>query len=300
MNCFSASIALISLGALCLTTLPLEAQNADPPSFETLAKTYQYDSKKPLDAKEEAQKDSAWHLTFAGTDGKPVPGVFMRPKASGKYPVVLLLHGLTSNKETMAASFGTELVKRGFAVLALDAPFHGERKPKNDDAATAQREFQTRFVTTFQVGIKDWRRGLDYLATRPDVDTKRIGLIGYSMGSMMGSILAATDSRVKASAFCVGGDPILGMAANLPPAAKSAVYPIAPSLFVGHIAPRPTLFINGKQDNVVNEAAAKRFYDAAQKPKEIIWADAGHILPPKDAGKAVDWIEKTLTKKNSE
>lgn len=295
MNFARFSIACLAVIGLAI---PAAAQTVTPPSFETLAKTYQYDTKKPLDVKEEAQKDSpaSWHLTLAGTDGKPVPGVFMRPKADGKYPVVLLLHGLTSKKEDMLQGFGTELVKRGFAVLALDAPFHGERKPKNEDAATAQREFQTRFVTTFQVGIKDWRRGIDYLQTRKDVDVKRMGLIGYSMGSMMGSILAAVDNRVKASAFCVGGDPVIALAASLPPAAQPSAYSIAPSLFVGHIAPRPTLFINGKQDQTISEAAAERFQDAAQKPKEIIWADAGHILPPKDAMKSVSWIEKTLTK----
>ena len=267
-------------------------QGKTPPAYEKLAKVYDYDAKKPLDVKEESQSSagySAWHLTLKGANGKTVPGVFLRPKAEGVYPCVLLLHGLTSKKEDMTESFGTELVKKGYAVLALDAPNHGERKPKDPSKAN----FQMQFLETVQEGVKDWRRGIDYLVTRKDVDNKRIGLIGYSMGSMMGSILTALDTRIKASAFCVGGDPILPMAQSV---GNVQAYAIAPSLFVGHIAPRPILFINGKKDQTMPEEASKRFIDAAQKPKEVIWVDSGHILPPNDAGKAVTWIEKALVK----
>ena len=267
-----------------------------PPTYDKLVKTYDYDAKKPLDVKEESQAAtgySSWHLTLTGANGKTVPGVFMRPKAAGVYPCVLLLHGLTSKKEDMTHGFGEALVKNGYAVLALDAPNHGERKPKDDGKGNDQSRFQTQFLETVTEGIRDWRRGIDYLMTRKDVDSKRIGLIGYSMGSMMGSILSALDTRIKASAFCVGGDPILPMAQAM---GNATAYSIAPSLFVGHIAPRPILFINGTKDTTMPEAASKRLIDAAGKPKEVIWADSGHILPQNDAAKAVTWIEKALAK----
>lgn len=267
-----------------------------PPSFEKLAKTYDYDAKKPLGMKETPQADigiTVLRLTFSGANGKSVPGLFLRPKGDKKVPCVLLLHGLGSKKEDMVGSFGNELVKNGYAVLALDAPFHGERKPKDDGKGNSQARFQMQFLETIQEGVRDWRRGVDYLETRKDVDIKRLGLIGYSMGSMMGSIFAAVDDRVKASAFCVGGDPILPMAKAM---GNPMAYSISPSLFVGHIAPRPVLFINGKKDTTMLEVAAKLLIDAAQKPKEVIWVDAGHILPPKDAQQAVTWIEKTLGK----
>ncbi len=295
MKIKSAIVALI-MGSIGIA---FGQENATPPPFSKLAKTYDYNAKKPLNVKEKPQAESgftALHLTFTGTNGKSVPGLFWRPKGDGKVPCVLLLHGMGSNKEDMTRTFGNELVKKGYAVLALDAPFHGERKPQDDGKKNDQARFQMQFVSTVTEGIKDWRRGIDYLETRKDINTQKLGLIGYSMGSMMGSIFAAVDDRVKASAFCVGGDPILPMAATLPAIARSTVYSVASSLFVGHIAPRPVLFINGIKDTTMPEAAAKRLIDAAQKPKEVIWADAGHILPPKDAAQAVTWLEKTLGK----
>jgi fermentation-respiration switch protein FrsA (DUF1100 family) len=55
--------------------------------------------------------------------------------------------------------------------------------------------------------------------------------------------------------------------------------------------------INGKQDTVVSEEAAKRLQEAAKEPKQILWADAGHILPPEIAGKGVEWLVEKLGKK---
>ena len=108
-----------------------ERNVAVTPAWSKLQEAYGYDAKKPLRVKEEIKRnDAAYvvHLQVEGPDGKTAPGVFMRPKAEGVYPVILLLHGLTSDKETMLNIFGKPLVEHGVAVLALDAPYHGERK----------------------------------------------------------------------------------------------------------------------------------------------------------------------------
>ena len=271
------------------------AQDSAPiPSWEKLSAAYKYEFK-AVSVKEEAREDSAHvlqRISVHNAKGESVPGLLRRPKADGVYPCVLLLHGLTSKKEDMSSMFGRALAEKGIATLALDAPNHGERKtaqPANQDPAW--------FFNVMRGGILDYRMALDYLKTRKDVDSNRVGLVGYSMGAMMGSILSGVDDRVKAAVLCVGGDVTKLMASRIPPAMREIAESIAPSNYVGHISPRPVLMINGKQDNIVNEAAAKALHDAAKDPKEIIWADANHFLPPAVTVKGIDWLVTKLSKK---
>ena len=284
------------------------------PSWSKLQAVYDYDAKAALTVKEVTKStDKAYmlHIEFdasdnqpggktadkpdanvAGkTEGKKVEGVFARPKAEGIYPVVLLLHGLTSDKETMMTYLGNRLVEQGIAVLALDAPYHGERKQADINPGQP-----TVFPGVVRQGCLEWRHGLDYLMTRKDIDKTRVGLLGYSMGSMMGSILGAVDKRIGSFALCVAGDPILPVTGQLPDAIRDPLFGVCPSLFIGHIAPRPLLMLNGKQDTVMPAEASNRLYAAAKEPKEQAWFDSGHILPPEAGLKAITWLTKVFVR----
>src|SRR5579862_374634 len=87
-------------------------------------------------APQENADAAVWHIAFKGVGGDQVAGLFARPKSAGVYPVVLLLHGLTSDKETMMRYFGQPLIQLGYSVLALDAPLHGERKAVGQEPGT--------------------------------------------------------------------------------------------------------------------------------------------------------------------
>jgi len=286
----------LSLLMLVWGMVSMHAGFADTPSWDQLKAAYNYNSNPVPSVKTESKADADYHLehiSFTNSKGETVTGLFMRPKAEGTYPCVLLLHGLFSNKETMNRSFGRELVAKGIASLALDAHRHGERRK-----ADAQPSIQPAvFAEMVRTTIVDYRQALDYLKTRKDVDSKQIGLLGYSMGAMMGSILSGVDARVKASVLCVGGDPVKAMMAGLPENLRKEADFVSPSNYVGHISPRPVMFINGKQDNVVNEQASKALQAAAKEPKEILWVDAGHMLPADATGKGIAWLVEKLGRK---
>ena len=290
---------LISGFALFLLPRPTasqEVRTSGIPTWETLSAAYKYEAK-PGTVKEEAKQDAdhfVQRIALTSAAGESVPAFFRRPKAEGIYPCVLLLHGLGSKKEDMSSMFGRALADKGVASLALDAPEHGERKPAGPQP---QAQNPMRLLQVIRAGIVDYRIALDYLKTRKDVDSARIGLLGYSMGAMMGSILSGVDDRVKATVLCVGGDVVRAFADRIPPAFREHAESVAPSNFIGRISPRPVLMINGKLDQLVNEAAAKALYDAAKDPREIIWADSGHFLPPAIAAKGIDWLTLKLAKK---
>lgn len=227
----------------------------------------------------------AVRLSFKTQAGESVPGLFLRPKKQAVYPCALLLHGLGSSKEGIVLSFGLPLVKRGVAVLALDSL-----------AGTGRRRDGPRpeYYEMVRAGVLEYRRGLDYLASRRDVDSTRVGLIGYSLGSMQGAILGGVDQRIAAFALCVGGDMALAKVLEMPKAERPEGYTVCPSLYIGRIAPRPVLMINAKQDTIVSQVDARRTHDAAKKPKKIVWADSGHALPPAKRVIAVEWLAEHL------
>jgi dienelactone hydrolase len=98
--------------------------------------------------------------------------------------------------------------------------------------------------------VKDFRRTVDYLETRPDIDMKKVGYFGYSWGGNMGGIIPAVEKRVRASVLYVAG---LTMERSRP-----EVDPV-------HYLPRiktPVLMLNGRYDFFFpSETAQKPFFD---------------------------------------
>ena len=128
------SAAKKGVKAAAQTTHKVEKHLAATPPWEKLKAAYDYDSSTAPDVKEEPVANDNMmvvHITFTGPDGKAVSGTFMRPKADGVYPCALVMHGLTNNKETSIKLFGSRLVAKGIAILALDAPGHGHNQPPN-------------------------------------------------------------------------------------------------------------------------------------------------------------------------
>ena len=99
------------------------------------------------------------------------------------------------------------------------------------------------------------RRGLDYLASLPQADTKRLGVTGLSGGGWQTTILSSFDERVAASAEVAG---IGSMESNLTRPSDTAeveedgtdlVQGRDYSLFVALRAPRATLLMHNAQDD---------------------------------------------------
>ena len=118
-----------------------------------------------------------------------------------------------------------EFAKRGYAVIVIDAYHFGERAPRGlneipeaydpfdltreeydalDGRVRAQlylgvRQLNWAGTTWMGVNYFDDSRCVDYLVSRPEVDSERIGCTGLSGGGWRTDMLAALDERIKAS-----------------------------------------------------------------------------------------------------
>jgi dienelactone hydrolase len=134
-----------------------------------------------------------------------MPILLIRPeKAQGRLPAVVVMHGTGGTKEGMRG-WCVDLAKRGIIGIAIDARYHGERAEGKKGAARyheaitaawrakpGEQEHPFYYDTVWDL----WRLG-DYLETRAEVDPKRLGMIGFSMGGIQTWLAASVDERWK-------------------------------------------------------------------------------------------------------
>jgi dienelactone hydrolase len=137
-----------------------------------------------------------------------VPAYFTKPKNNkGKLPVILFNHShfgqyevgknefTKGRKEMQSPPHALALARAGYAGLCIDSWAFGERH--NLSEAEVFKEMLWKGQVMWGMMVYDNLRALDYLCTREEVDTSRIGTIGMSMGSTMSWWLAALDERIK-------------------------------------------------------------------------------------------------------
>jgi len=281
------------------------------PSWQVLLDQYQYDQAAPLNPEVGSPTlgltGTELTIRFSSANGERVRGLLLLPPASagkGPYPCLLLLHGLGGSKSDARGL--APMIAKGYAVCALDAAYHGDRKQQGkqffstDVALTRQAFIQT---------IIDYRRAIDFLATRPEIDAKRIGLVGLSLGAMMGGVLTPVEPRIRTAVLVVGGgdwrtllstsqhSAALAVRERLraDPAALDPLDSVDPLHYVEHISPRPLLMQNGRQDTVMPAACVQALWDRAKEPKCIDWYDSGHVPPIfRVLQKINDWCAKYL------
>jgi dienelactone hydrolase len=247
------------------------------------------------------------YLTFQTTPDIRVPAYVLIPK-TGTLPapgiVALHCHGgfyvwgkeklvetgrehpaLTEYKQQLyhGRSIASELARRGYVVVVIDAFYWGERRMILDDDPASYREpaqMTKEDVSTFNrrsqqgeqlvarslftagitwpgVALWDDLRTVEYLASRPEVDPARLGCVGLSMGGYRSFLLAALEPRIKV-AVDVGW--MTSFAAQIK---RHVVHTVGLSFHIAGlyryldlpdlaalIAPRALLVINGSKDSL--------------------------------------------------
>ncbi len=135
-----------------------------------------YDKTLPLSSQETLAEETAqyrvYKVTYRSARDQRVPAFLILPKNRGeeKLPCVILMHGLGGDKRMFQMLWGP-LTQAGYALFAIDAQYHGERKPSDDIPFFGMYPYRARdaLIQT----VIDLRRGLDYLQTRKEIDPHR-------------------------------------------------------------------------------------------------------------------------------
>ncbi len=234
-------------------------------------------------------------------------GYFCHPvePRPGPWPAVFLIGGADAFSEEIFFG-GRQVLARGWALLLVDTPGRGSSHYVKGIPTRPDYEVPTKAC-------------IDYLVSRPEVDSKRIALIGISMAGYYAPRAAAFDPRIKAL-ICWSGcysvlDDLYLFCKHLQPTLQRILGGINDAearerlkFFTMDGAARkitcPTLVTHGSEDRLMSVEGAKRLFKelgCADKTLKIYDdADAGgtihcsHDYWAHNMPFMLDWLEERL------
>jgi dienelactone hydrolase len=261
----------------------------DDAAFELLRGLYRYDAA-PLNVKVEQQEEAAaWRKESVSYDapygGERIRAYFYIPtNARPPYQTVLYFPGgdaaLVRSSRELHLLMADFVIRSGRALLypVYKGTYERQVPPTGPNAA--------RDVAIARV--KDMLRSVDYLLSRPDVDSHRLAFYGLSLGARHGILFTALESRLKASVIASGG---------------LSASKRAPEIELLNFAPRvrvPTLMINGLSDFTYPYASAQvplfRLLGPRADQKLHVTVTGGHIPDRRHdfIREILDWFDRHL------
>lgn len=255
---------------------------------------------------------------------EPVPALLLIPdKVQKPAPGLLFIHwhgGMYDlGKEQLLIgakaqpAYAPVCAKKGLVTLAIDGWCFGERKHAKVGKTGEEDAFKLmlwRGQVLYGMMMFDEFRAVDYLASRPEVDAKRLGAFGMSMGSTKAWYLAALDPRVKLclDVCCLTEFEELIKIENLK---GHGIYYYVPRLLQHFstaqinelIVPRPRLSVNGRQDDLTPPAGVEKVRDyllplyrkyGREADCRVELFDCPHVELPEMRKLILEWMDAHL------
>ncbi|MBI4356058.1 MAG: alpha/beta hydrolase [Candidatus Omnitrophica bacterium] len=220
-------------------------------------------------------------VRFTATDGVPLAGWFIRQPSSAR-PVIVVCHGLGTNRSDVLDAAAAFAKGGGYQVLAFDFRGHGESGGRVSSFGYWEQ--------------RDLAGALAYLRGRPDLQPATFGVFGISMGGAVAVMTAGRDTGIHAiaadSLFPNLAESIRVHLRLMYPWLAWAVTPlvwlvywlqfgiwpsaVSPLQSASAIAPRPLLLIHGEVDPRMPLSGARAVFQAAKEPKEL-WVIPGAL-----------------------
>jgi dienelactone hydrolase len=147
--------------------------------------------------------DSAYTEVFYPSGSLRIQAYLYKPDGDGPFPVVIYNHGSRAGRERRSMPFeyiGRLLTRAGYVVLVPERRGYGgsDGPTWSEDVGNDRGQ---RFIARLQEETDDVLAARDYLRTLPFADTKRIGIMGWSLGGIV-TMFAVS----RSSAFAVAID----------------------------------------------------------------------------------------------
>lgn len=227
-------------------------------------------------------------IAFQGLPGQMVPALYHHPRAAtATHPCLVLVYGIGQDMRFLD-EVAEPYVRAGWGILCFEQLGRGERKPVQPvRGLSSLLEFKQRISQM----VVEVRRAVDYLASRQDVDPKRITLFGISLGAIMGTSALAFEDRFSSGILMWGGGDLPKLLTEnkytrqteqpyLKPLLRLVnmffLSQAEPLRSIHHISPRPLLFQNALHDEIIPKVCTEAYFEKAGTPKEILWYDCGH------------------------
>jgi cephalosporin-C deacetylase-like acetyl esterase len=273
--------------------------------FEIYRERFAYDDL-PLNADTEITDESSaeWkyeRVTYdAAYGGERIIGHLFLPKnATPPYQAIVYFPGSAARLWPSSddienyyeySTFLAYLVKNGRAVLfpVYAGTFERQRPYMAQlNAAMAGVSPRSRVWTDFMIDVvQDFRRSVDYLRSREEIDSTKIAYYGMSWGGLMGAIIPAVEPRLRTAVVAFGGLHDVG---------RPEVHQVN---YVGRIR-MPILMLNGRYDSIFTlHSSIIPMFEMIGTPdehKELKLFESDHVIPKTElVRETLDWLDRYL------
>lgn len=212
-------------------------------------------------------------------------------------PAVVLVHALAEKSggftERYMRRLARDLAARGIGCALMTLPFHKQRALA--DGQPYLRHFAgpdvSADVAALDQSASDVSTVADWLAARPDVDARRLGAVGISIGAIVVHLAMGRDARLAAGVALLGGGNLLDLYHHslpirlfggfspglLTPGALRRLQRVDPAVY-RPTRPRRVLMVAAARDLYVPPANAAFLWNALGRPP-IQWTDTNHFAP---------------------
>ncbi|MBC7812934.1 MAG: hypothetical protein H7175_17390 [Burkholderiales bacterium] len=254
---------------------------------------FDYDQNAPLEIEEvgtEMRGDvTVKDITYTSpVDGRPLSAYLVLPDAAkasadGTFPAVLYIHWYeqespTANR-TQFLDEALMLAEENGVVSLLPETMWSVSNWYNE-GRTIDSDYQDAINQ-----VIEFRRALDVLLAQPGVDPERVAFVGHDFGAMYGSLMGAVDQRPTAYVMIAGASNfnqwmLFGVDETQPGVDeyKAHMEELAPTRFIGQVAPAPVLFQFGTEDFFTPQEDYEAFFAAATEPKQIMTYATEHAM----------------------
>ncbi len=306
----SRSLALVLLGWSCFVVTNAAADGLPPTKQGTVKYAPprgddQIDKRFRLEAHEFAfeQKPlapatdqiSLWTVTFPSPVVSPhennntVHCELYLPKKDEPVPGVIVLH-ILGGDFNLSRLFCAALAEKGVAAMFLKMPYYGPRQqPGVMRRMISPNPEET--VEGMTQAILDIRRATAFLETQKEIDPKRLGIFGISLGGITGALATTAEPRLQNCCYLLAGGDLgkvvleskelekirkeLKFTADDEEKFRAVLDAIDPVRYAGSVKGKRILMLNAKSDEIIPKACTESLWVAFGKP-EIVWYDGGH------------------------
>lgn len=228
-------------------------------------------------------------VTTKHESNNTVHAEFFVPMNAKKRPAAVVLD-ILDGTQLVGRAEALWLAQHDIPALVVHMAYYGPRR-----VGSKERLLSTdveKSVANITQTVLDCRRAVAWLATRPEADADKLAILGTSLGSLVGGVVAGAEPRVSAACLLLGGGGLVDSFSEHPMAGpvlaglavvgmtkaklKALIDPVDPLTYADRLKGKRLLLIAASRDDVVPPAAMRRLWEGTGKPP-LVWVDETHI-----------------------
>jgi dienelactone hydrolase len=228
-------------------------------------------------------------LQSAYPENNMVHAEYYRPQGKGPFPCTIILD-ITGGDQSLSRVIATYLAQNQIGGLFVQMAYYGPRRPPGTNLRFLSLDFRHTMAAVRQT-VLDLRRASAWMESRPEIDAKRLAILGTSLGSFMSALAGEMEPRLRSVVVLLGGGGLVEAYYDNPQGATlrkmwealggtkqkliDLVAPADPLTCAANLKDHRLLIIAGKRDEIVPPSATVALWKASGE-QTIVWYDCTH------------------------